>query len=127
MPTRDETIEDAVGKGINEVIIDNVKYEDIIEQSDSGIMKDDKVLEDHKKGTVDTTYDQRIQTALTLLEKEGDAVFSQENLVKYSPKFLRMIQNITDESKQGKHLIYTQFRTLEGIGIKTYFRIQRIR
>ena len=118
MPTRDETIEDAVGKGINEVIIDNVKYEDIIEQSDSGIMKDDKeVLEDHKKGTVDTTYDQRIQTALTLLEKEGDAVFSQENLVKYSPKFLRMIQNITDESKQGKHLIYTQFRTLEGIGI----------
>ena len=35
----------------------------------------------------------------------------------FSPKFLKLLTNITDTENEGKHLIYTQFRTLEGIAI----------
>ena len=35
----------------------------------------------------------------------------------YSPKFLALLENI--ENNSGSHLIYSQFRTLEGIGIFT--------
>ena len=38
-------------------------------------------------------------------------------LQKYSPKFLHILENIQDTEHKGLHLIYTQFRTLEGIGI----------
>ena len=34
-----------------------------------------------------------------------------------SPKFLSMFENIEHEDHKGLHLIYSQFRTLEGIGI----------
>lgn len=35
----------------------------------------------------------------------------------YSPKFLKILQNITNRAHEGLHLIYSQFRTIEGIGI----------
>ena len=38
----------------------------------------------------------------------------------YSPKYLRILQNLMNENHVGLHLLYSQFRTLEGIGI---FRI----
>ena len=40
-----------------------------------------------------------------------------EALEKYSPKFLHMLENISDPKNIGLHLVYSQFRTLEGIGI----------
>ena len=35
----------------------------------------------------------------------------------YSPKFLHILENIQDKDHQGLHLVYTQFRTAEGIGL----------
>jgi hypothetical protein len=35
----------------------------------------------------------------------------------YSPKFLAMLENIENPEHKGLHLVYSQFRTLEGIGI----------
>ena len=37
----------------------------------------------------------------------------------YSPKFLHILENIKDPEYKGLHLVYSQFRTLEGIGILT--------
>jgi hypothetical protein len=42
---------------------------------------------------------------------------SEEKLEIYSPKFLKIIQNILDDANRGLHLVYSQFRTIEGIGI----------
>ena len=36
---------------------------------------------------------------------------------KYSPKFKRVLENLKDDKNSGLHLIYSQFRTIEGIGI----------
>jgi hypothetical protein len=41
----------------------------------------------------------------------------KRELHKYSPKFLRILENIQDDKNKGLHLLYSQFRTLEGIGI----------
>ena len=35
----------------------------------------------------------------------------------YSPKFLKILENLQNKDHVGLHLIYSQFRTLEGIGI----------
>jgi hypothetical protein len=40
-----------------------------------------------------------------------------EGLAQYSPKFLKILENIKDPENEGLHLLYSQFRTIEGIGI----------
>jgi hypothetical protein len=42
---------------------------------------------------------------------------SQEQLPKYSPKFAAILERILDDTHPGLHLVYSSFRTLEGIGI----------
>ena len=51
------------------------------------------------------------------MSKHRDKFLVPEKLEMYSPKFLNMLENIIDPSFQGLHLMYSQFRTLEGIGI----------
>jgi len=65
----------------------------------------------------DNNYQTRIQDAIKYLKDHGDEVFSSESLMTYSPKFLTMIENISSREHLGLHLVYSQFRTLEGIGI----------
>ena len=47
----------------------------------------------------------------------NDRVLSQDGLAEFSPKFLTILRNILDEKHVGSHLLYSSFRTLEGIGI----------
>ena len=67
------------------------------------------------------SYNKLIDNTLQLLsanDENGDSKFlSLSNLGTYSPKFLKLIQNITNEDNKGLHLLYSQFRTIEGIGI----------
>ena len=77
-------------------------------------------LAEEISGKVDTTYDKRIAASLLQL-KSGMMKFltkpPQGQLQTYSPKFLAMLENIQDSHHQGLNLVYSQFRTLEGIGI----------
>ena len=67
---------------------------------------------------VDTkTYNEQITEALKKLEDSRDEYLSPTALETYSPKFLNMLQNIENPKHKGLHLIYSQFRTLEGVGI----------
>ena len=76
----------------------------------------------------DSSYESRIQDAIKYLKEHGDEVFSTEALMTYSPKFLTMLENISSREHIGLHLVYSQFRTLEGIGIffQNGFRLQWI-
>tara|TARA_B100000787_G_scaffold168154_1_gene156361 strand:+ start:3194 stop:6685 length:3492 start_codon:yes stop_codon:yes gene_type:complete len=62
-------------------------------------------------------YKAKIAKAITELERNKDVYLTKEKLLTYSPKFLNILENVADEEHQGPHLIYSQFRTLEGIGI----------
>ena len=65
------------------------------------------------------TYAVRIKEALRSLKDGGTTYLNPgpDGLQKLSPKFLRLLYNIENEKNEGSHLIYSQFRTLEGIGI----------
>jgi len=62
-------------------------------------------------------YKQRIDNAIKNIEEHSNDFLTPEALEKYSPKFLHMLENISDPKNIGLHLVYSQFRTLEGIGI----------
>ena len=57
----------------------------------------------------------KIQKALSDLNNSDENFLRPEGLAIYSPKFLKMLNNITEN--EGLHLVYSQFRTLEGIGV----------
>ena len=63
------------------------------------------------------TYKERIVDALRYLQDNSNEYLAPEALQTYSPKFLHMLENIKDPEYKGLHLVYSQFRTLEGIGI----------
>ena len=63
------------------------------------------------------TYKQRVDDTLRFLQDNSNDYLTPEALQTYSPKFLHMLENIQDEEYKGLHLLYSQFRTLEGIGI----------
>jgi len=65
----------------------------------------------------DATYDKRIQKALQSLKASAATYLSPEGLETYSPKFLAILENIQDPDHAGLHMVYSQFRTMEGIGI----------
>jgi len=66
-------------------------------------------------------YNERIRVALTQLtapDATGKSPYlSREGLAKLSPKFLRVLDNLEDAENRGLHLVYSNFRSLEGIGI----------
>ena len=64
-------------------------------------------------------YKERIQLALKNIETHSSDFLTPEALQTYSPKFLNMLENIIDPEYAGLHLVYSQFRTMEGIGIFT--------
>jgi hypothetical protein len=60
-------------------------------------------------------YAERIQGALITLS--GGNYLTKEKLQDTSPKFLKVLENIQDSENEGLHMLYSQFRTIEGIGI----------
>lgn len=62
-------------------------------------------------------YQAAILKAIRDLKVSAGSFLIPEELATYSPKFLHLLQNILDKQHIGLHLVYSQFRTLEGIGI----------
>lgn len=108
------TLADAVTQNINEDVLDAVSQK---EKADRDEAFDEDEGDDIELGAERASYKDRIQSALEALEKDAKKYLSPEGLQVYSPKFLHILENIQDPDHEGIHLIYTQFRALEGIGI----------
>jgi hypothetical protein len=66
----------------------------------------------------DSSYSSRLLEAVNNLEKNSSKYLNKEALKLYSPKFLNILENIEDEQQFGGiNMLYSQFKTLEGIGI----------
>ena len=109
-----DSIENAIENGIDEDVLDVISKQDKINNVDGRYEADD-IIDDSTEST--ETYETRIKTALSKLKEEKDKYLTPDALLTYSPKFLSMLENITDADHRGLHLVYSQFRTLEGIGI----------
>ena len=67
-------------------------------------------------------YEKRIEKAMADLSKKIENTNESEYLSKdalgtYSPKFAKVLENISNAENDGLHLLYSHFRTIEGIGI----------
>ena len=65
----------------------------------------------------DRTYQTRINEALEFLKENSEEYLKQPGLEIYSPKFSKILENILNPLYKGLHLVYSNFKTLEGIGI----------
>jgi hypothetical protein len=84
-----------------------------VEDSREGEIEGDEILDEI--GGV--AYKERLDRAIKNIEEHSNDFLTPEALETYSPKFLHMLENIQDEEHQGLHLVYSQFRTAEGIGL----------
>jgi hypothetical protein len=89
----------------------------IFAKMDAIMGKKEADFENHVAAAEETADSEKAAEALAKLVENADAVLSKEGLAKYSPKFLHILENIEDPENVGLHLLYSQFRTLEGIGI----------
>lgn len=119
MPKKDGTIGEAIDNdNVNEDILDALNAEQRLENADGLYEADDlKKLKDDKMELTDDSYENRIQTALKELNIKKNEYLNIEALKTYSPKFLKLLENLVNDNENSLHLIYSQFRTLEGIGI----------
>jgi len=96
-------------------------YEDFVDDLGStNLVKNIKNVEDvetlEKEQDIQY-YSQKVKEAIEFLNKNKFSLLSKTSLLTLSPKFLNILENIQDPQHKGLHLIYSQFRTLEGVGI----------
>ena len=108
-------------KSIDKSVIDGLSIEQRKESADGRFDVDDakKANTDSKKA-IAREYTRSINAALTQLKENSSKYLDMnksKNLLQYSPKFAKVLQRLSDHRHRGCHLIYSDFRTLEGIGI----------
>ena len=118
MPGND-SLEDVIANpSADEDIIDAASIKERMNNIDGRYTEDDR-----KNMTQDSSYNARIVNALSELQDNANEFLTPEGvdgsggLTIYSPKFLAMLENIQSSDFMGLHLIYSQFRTIEGIGV----------
>ena len=118
MPKEGEDIEAVLKGSADEDILDAISAKDRVDNPDGLYGADDIYLLDSEiKNQTDTTYASRIQTEMDYLKDNATKYLTPKGLETYSPKFLNVLENLKDPEFRGLHLIYTQFRTIEGIGV----------
>ena len=117
MPREGQDIGTAIAApGADEDALDVVTLDERIANVDGRYDQGDRSALQEQTAT-DLTYESRIATALRALRTDSSTYLSPEGLKIYSPKFLAILNNIIAPEGRGLHLLYSQFRTLEGIGI----------
>ena len=91
----------------------DIEIDDMVVNEEEEYNPEEVAIDKH----ADSTYKARIQNAMKMLVKRGAEFLSKKGLEIYGPKFLKILENIMDTKNVGLHLLYSQFRTLEGIGI----------
>ena len=106
---------------INENVMDNLMNKKIDTAKntleDIDVEKQEKIQQDIDK-LKESGYHNRLNEAWKSLESNKD-FFSDNSLKNCSPKFLEMFKRIRDQRRRGLHLLYSNFRNMEGVGIFT--------
>ena len=89
--------------------------EDRLDDPDGLVDADDIAAE--KAEVKDQDLMVRYQAALRQLDLRKQEFLTPEGLEIYGPKMLAILDNLNDPNHKGLHLLYSFFRTLEGIGV----------
>jgi hypothetical protein len=77
--------------------------------------EDEKEIAIQEEEARTLTYQERIQRAMQRLDKDKDKYLNLDVLGTYSPKIEKIIRNIL--ISKGSNLVYSQFKTVEGLGV----------
>ena len=114
-----EEKEETLDSVINKVVDDDAPialqgYKDV----DANLRERDELEGDEMLEAMgDADYREAITLAYDYLRKYKSQYLVPGKLETYSPKFLAMLNNIQSPEYRGLHLVYSQFRSMEGIGI----------
>ena len=118
---KDGDLASAVSAEIDEDVLDALTNEEKLENVDGKYEADDLLepgaIEGTDKAKDKALYEKNIHETLKLLSENKAKFLTPTALETYSPKFLNILENVKDIDHEGLHLVYSQFRTLEGIGI----------
>lgn len=104
--------------GLDEDMLDAKSIDELLKEPDGKYTAEDREAREQIARKLEAAaYAAAIQEALTKLEQNADKYLSRQALATYSPKFLAILDNISSPENIGCNLVYSQFRTLEGIGI----------
>ena len=103
------------GKGTG---IDKGNADSLSEDEIDAVHVDEETQEESKATFPDAeTYENKLKSALKYLKDHSADILHKDHLQQYSHKLLKLLENITTPDHAGLHLVYSQFRTIEGIGI----------
>ncbi len=123
-----ETIIEYLSKNIKKKTLDEIALDlqNFQNKKDGKTTEEDNLLNKYeeetedildKAGKNDATYVKALKTAIDFLKQNSSEYLSPEGLETYGRKFLAILENIVDPDHKGLNLVYSQFRTMEGIGI----------
>tara|TARA_Y100000741_G_scaffold44888_1_gene31087 strand:+ start:12581 stop:15838 length:3258 start_codon:yes stop_codon:yes gene_type:complete len=75
----------------------------------------DDLVEDYESS--DKKYQAMLQYTLNSIKEDAHNLLSPEGLEIYSPKYHAILKHIKNPTHKGLHLLYSDFKTLEGTGI----------
>ena len=96
-------------KDVREDAFDNIRDDN---ELDIGEVGDDEVV-----NAISGEYERAINKALEELKENQDRYLKGDGLMQCSPKFAKILENLRNPDNRGLHLVYTAFRTLEGVGV----------
>ena len=100
------------------IAIEELENASKIEDSLEIVDNTEQSKDDDHESPVDESYAEKIVAALKKLKDNKELYLTPDGELKnLSPKFLNILLNINDPKHYGLHLVYSQFRILEGIGI----------
>ena len=111
-------VEKAVDNVIDKVVGDIAGKEG--EDADMGVVEGEEgVIEgdDILNAVGDNDYKRRLGDSLRELRTRASEFLTPEALKLYSPKYLAILENIINPEHVGLHLVYSQFRSYEGIEV----------
>ena len=98
--------------------LDKGNTDSLSEDEIDAVHVDEETQEESKATFPDAeTYDNKLKSALKYLKDHSADILTKDHLQQYSHKLLKLLENIMTPDHAGLHLVYSQFRTIEGIGI----------
>lgn len=108
----DKVVGDIAGKeGVDAV--DVVDADMGVVEGEEGVIEGDDIL----NAVGDNDYKRRLGESLRELRTRASEFLTPEALKLYSPKYLAILENIIKPEHLGLHLVYSQFRSYEGIEV----------
>jgi SNF2 family DNA or RNA helicase len=107
-------VDNSVRKVVGDIADKEGDVEELgVVEGEEGVIEGDDIL----NAVGDNDYKRRLSDSLKELRTRASEFLTPEALKLYSPKYLAILENIIKPEHLGLHLVYSQFRSYEGIEV----------